>query len=54
MDWTGQGEAYCFIAEPKAILSSFVVPVALILVFNLFALVHTVLHIVKTRKVRLT
>ncbi|XP_044178528.1 LOW QUALITY PROTEIN: uncharacterized protein LOC122960408 [Acropora millepora] len=46
----GQGEAYCFIAEPKAILSSFVVPVALILVFNLFALVHTVLHIVKTRK----
>ncbi|XP_067051036.1 uncharacterized protein [Acropora muricata] len=46
----GQDEAYCFIAEPKAILSSFVVPVALILVFNLFALVHTLLHIVKTRK----
>ncbi|XP_067051044.1 uncharacterized protein [Acropora muricata] len=46
----GQGEAYCFIAEPKAILYFFVVPVALILVFNLFALVHTVLHIVKTRK----
>ncbi|XP_044178131.1 LOW QUALITY PROTEIN: uncharacterized protein LOC122960179 [Acropora millepora] len=46
----GQDQAYCFIAEPKAILSSFVVPVALILVFNLFALVHTVLHIVKTRK----
>ncbi|XP_015752352.1 PREDICTED: adhesion G-protein coupled receptor G2-like isoform X1 [Acropora digitifera] len=46
----GQDEAYCFIADRKAILYFFVVPVALILVFNLFALVHTVLHIVKTRK----
>ncbi|XP_068700614.1 uncharacterized protein [Montipora foliosa] len=46
----GDGEAYCFISKPKAVLYFFVAPVALIMLFNAFALVHTVLHIVKTRK----
>ncbi|XP_068755912.1 adhesion G protein-coupled receptor E5-like [Montipora capricornis] len=46
----GEGEAYCFISKPEAVLYFFVAPVALIMLFNAFALVHTVLHIVKTRK----
>ncbi|XP_068753665.1 adhesion G-protein coupled receptor G2-like [Montipora capricornis] len=46
----GEGEAYCFISKPKAVLYFFVAPIALIMLFNVFALVHTVLHIVKTRK----
>ncbi|XP_068696010.1 uncharacterized protein [Montipora foliosa] len=46
----GEGEAYCFISKPKAVLYFFVAPIALIMLFNAFALVHTVLHIVKTRK----
>ncbi|XP_068757221.1 probable G-protein coupled receptor Mth-like 1 [Montipora capricornis] len=46
----GEGEAYCFISKPEAVLCFFVAPVALIMLFNAFALVHTVLHIVKTRK----
>ncbi|XP_068753649.1 uncharacterized protein [Montipora capricornis] len=46
----GEGEAYCFISKPEAVLYSFVAPIALIMLFNAFALVHTVLHIVKTRK----
>ncbi|XP_068697827.1 latrophilin-like protein 1 isoform X2 [Montipora foliosa] len=46
----GDGEAYCFISKPNAVLYFFVAPIALIMLFNTFALVHTVLHIVKTRK----
>ncbi|XP_068697787.1 probable G-protein coupled receptor Mth-like 1 [Montipora foliosa] len=46
----GEGEAYCFISKPQAVLYFFGAPVALIMLFNAFALVHTVLHIVKTRK----
>ncbi|XP_068755905.1 adhesion G-protein coupled receptor D1-like [Montipora capricornis] len=46
----GEGEAYCFISKPEAVLCFFVGPAALIMLFNAFALVHTVLHIVKTRK----
>ncbi|XP_068697793.1 uncharacterized protein [Montipora foliosa] len=46
----GEGEAYCFISKPRAVLYFFVAPIALIMLFNAFALVHTVLHIVKTRK----
>ncbi|KAL9971183.1 hypothetical protein ACROYT_G023676 [Oculina patagonica] len=46
----GEGEEECFISQPQAILYSFVLPVALLLIFNLFALGHTVFHIVKTRK----
>ena len=41
----------CFISEPQGLLYSFVLPVALLLLFNVFALGHTVIHIVKTRKV---
>ena len=48
---TGQGEDECFISQPQAILYSFVLPVALLMIFNLFALGHTVVHIIKTRKV---
>ena len=48
---TGQGADECFISQPRALLLSFVLPVALLMVFNLFALGHTVIHIVKTRKV---
>ncbi|XP_068758169.1 uncharacterized protein [Montipora capricornis] len=47
---SGEGEVYCFISKPEAVLYFFVAPVALIMLFNAFALVHTVLHIVKTRK----
>ncbi|XP_068757224.1 uncharacterized protein [Montipora capricornis] len=46
----GEGESYCFIYNPKAVLYFFVAPIALIMLFNAFALVRTVLHIVKTRK----
>ncbi|XP_068755921.1 uncharacterized protein [Montipora capricornis] len=46
----GDGEAYCFISNPEAVLYFFVSPIALIMLFNTFALVHTVLNIVKTRK----
>ncbi|KAL9971181.1 hypothetical protein ACROYT_G023673 [Oculina patagonica] len=46
----GQGEEECFISQPQALLYSFVLPVALMLIFNLYALGHTVFHIVKTRK----
>ncbi|XP_068753198.1 uncharacterized protein [Montipora capricornis] len=46
----GDAEAYCFISKPNAVLYFFVAPIALIMLFNTFALVHTVLHIVKTRK----
>ena len=51
---TGDGEAYCFISNPEAVLYFFVSPIALIMLFNTFSLVHTVLNIVKTRKVRLS
>lgn len=47
----GQGEAACFISEPQGLLYSFVLPAALLLLFNVFALGHTVIHIFKTRKV---
>ena len=47
----GQGKEECFISQPLAKLYSFVVPVALVLLFNLLALGHTVSRIVKTRKV---
>ena len=47
----GQGAEVCFISHPQAKLYSFVLPVALLLVFNLLALGHTVSHILKTRKV---
>ncbi|XP_068697687.1 adhesion G-protein coupled receptor G2-like [Montipora foliosa] len=46
----GEGKAYCYISKPKAALYFVVAPIALIMLFNAFALVHTVLHIVKTRK----
>ncbi|XP_022799580.1 adhesion G-protein coupled receptor G6-like [Stylophora pistillata] len=46
----GQGKEECFISQPLAKLYSFVVPVALVLLFNLLALGHTVSRIVKTRK----
>ncbi|KAJ7393383.1 hypothetical protein OS493_006354 [Desmophyllum pertusum] len=46
----GLGEEECFISQPRAILYSFVLPVALLMVFNLFAFGHTVIHIVNTRK----
>ncbi|KAL9971187.1 hypothetical protein ACROYT_G023680 [Oculina patagonica] len=46
----GQGDEECFISQPKAILYSFVLPVALLITFNLFALGHTVICIVKARK----
>ncbi|KAL9971188.1 hypothetical protein ACROYT_G023681 [Oculina patagonica] len=46
----GQGDEECFISQPQAILYSFVLPVALLLTFNLFALGHTVICIVKARK----
>ncbi|XP_068755917.1 adhesion G-protein coupled receptor D1-like [Montipora capricornis] len=46
----GEGKAYCYISKPKAVLYFVVAPIALIMLFNAFALVHTVLHIVKTRK----
>jgi len=46
----GQGADECFISQPRALLLSFVLPVALLMVFNLFALGHIVIHIVKTRK----
>lgn len=49
---TGQGEKECFISQPQALLFSFIVPVALLMLFNLFALGNTTTHIVKTRKVR--
>ena len=48
---TGQGADECFISQSRALLLSFVLPVALLMVFNLFALGHIVIHIVKTRKV---
>jgi len=51
---TGQGEEDCFISQPQAILYLFVLPVALVMIFNLFALGHTTIHIVRTRKVRKT
>ena len=47
----GQGEAACFISEPQGLLYSFVLPATLLLLFNVFALGHTVIHIAKTRKV---
>ncbi|KAL9971193.1 hypothetical protein ACROYT_G023689 [Oculina patagonica] len=46
----GQGGEECFISQPRALLYSFVLPVALLMIFNLYALGHTVIHIVKTRK----
>ncbi|XP_078373674.1 uncharacterized protein LOC144657238 [Oculina patagonica] len=46
----GQGDEECFISQPKAILYLFVLPVALLITFNLFALGHTVICIVKARK----
>lgn len=46
----GQGEEECFISQPQAILYSFVLPVALVIIYNMFALGHTTIHIVKTRK----
>jgi len=46
----GQGEKECFISQPQALLFSFIVPVALLMLFNLFALGNTTIHIVKTRK----
>ena len=49
--FTGQGEAACFISRRQAILYAFVLPVALLMLFNIFALGHTILHIVRTRKV---
>ncbi|XP_067029889.1 uncharacterized protein [Acropora muricata] len=49
---SGEGESYCFISNPEAVLYFFVAPIALIMLFNAFALVRTVLHIVKTRKRR--
>ena len=51
---TGQGEEECFIPQPQALVYSFIVPVTLIMIFNLFALGHTTIHIVSTRKVRKT
>ena len=51
---TGEGESYCFISNPEAVLYFFVAPIALTMLFNAFALVRTVLHIVKTRKVSLS
>ena len=48
---TGQGTDECFISQHQAILYSFVLPVALVMLFNLYALGHIVIHIVKTRKV---
>ena len=39
-------------SQPQAIFYSFVLPVVLLMIFNLFALRHTVIHIVITRKVR--
>ena len=48
---TGQGEAACFISRRQAILYAFVLPVALLMLFNIFALGHTIVHIVRTRKV---
>ena len=48
---TGQGTDECFISQRQAILYSFVLPVALVMLFNLYALGHIVIHIVKTRKV---
>ncbi|KAL9971182.1 hypothetical protein ACROYT_G023674 [Oculina patagonica] len=47
---SGQGEQECFISQPRALLYSFVLPVALMLIFNMIALGHTVIHIIKTRK----
>ncbi|XP_078374510.1 adhesion G protein-coupled receptor L4-like [Oculina patagonica] len=46
----GQGEEECFISQLQALLYSFVLPVALLMIFNLIALGHTVVHIIKTRK----
>ncbi|XP_078373665.1 uncharacterized protein LOC144657232 isoform X1 [Oculina patagonica] len=46
----GQIEDNCFISQPQAILYLLVLPVALLMLFNLFALGHIVFHIVKTRK----
>ncbi len=51
LEQTGQGEEECFISQPQALLYSFVLPVALLMFFNLYALGHTVVHIIKTRKV---
>ncbi|KAL9971179.1 hypothetical protein ACROYT_G023671 [Oculina patagonica] len=47
---SGQGDEECFISQPQAILYSFVLPVTLLMIFNLYALGHTVIHIIKTRK----
>lgn len=52
LEYTGKGKEECFISQPKAILYTVIVPVALLMIFNLFALGHTVIYIVKTRKVR--
>jgi len=49
---TGQGEKECFISQPQALLFSLIVPVALLMLLNLFAFGNTTTHIVKTRKVR--
>ncbi|XP_078373687.1 adhesion G protein-coupled receptor L3-like [Oculina patagonica] len=46
----GQGEEECFISQPQAILYSFVLPVTLLIIFNMFALGHTVIYIVNSRK----
>ena len=47
----GRGETECFISESRAKAFSLVLPVALLMLFNLIALGHTVVHIVETRKV---
>ena len=41
---TGQGAEECFISQPRALLYSFVLPVALLMIFNLFALGHIVIR----------
>lgn len=46
----GLGKEDCFISENRAKIFSFIFPVGLILIFNLFALGHTSFHILKTRK----
>ena len=50
---TGSG-AYCWIAQRRALIFAFIVPVAITLSFNLVALTTTMLAIRKTFKVRVS